>query len=255
MHLHLPEIDEFAHLNSPIHSWDARVKIISLLCLIISIVLLDKILPALFGLFFCIILVFISRIPLRFLFAYLRWAILFSLFFVIIMPLTVEGDEIAKFYFLSISRNGIELGFLIALRALSAVLLIFPMVGTSKFIVTMKALQDLKIPDKLIQMVMFSYRYIFIFIEEVERMFTAAKARAFHEKTNLHTLRTVGFILGMLFVRSYERAKRVYDAMLARGYTGELKIIHEFDLGSIDFVKGFIIIVVAILLQVTGYLL
>ena len=255
MHLHLPEIDEFAHLNSPIHSWDARVKIISLLCLIISIVLLDKILLALLGLSFCIILVFISRIPIRFLFAYLRWALLFSLFFVIIMPLTVEGDEIAKFYFLSISRNGIELGFLIALRALSAVLLIFPMVGTSKFIVTMKALQDLKIPDKLIQMVVFAYRYIFIFTEEIERMFTAAKTRAFQEKTNLHTLRTAGFILGMLFVRSYERARRVYDAMLARGYTGELKILHEFNLCSKDFVKAGIIIIAAILLQVAGYLL
>jgi len=71
------------------------------------------------------------------------------------MPLTVEGDEIAKFYFLSISRDGIELGLLIALRAISAVMIIFPMVGSSKFVVTMKALQDLKIPDKLIQMVCF----------------------------------------------------------------------------------------------------
>ena len=255
MHLHLPEIDEFAHLNSPIYSWDARVKIVSLLCLIISIVLLDKILPALLGFAFCVILVFISRIPLRFLFAYLRWALLFSLFFVIIMPLTVEGNEIAKFYFLSISRDGIELGILIALRAISAVILIFPMVATSKFAVTMKALQSLKIPDKLIQMVMFSYRYIFIFTEEIERMFTAAKARAFQEKTNLHTLRTVGFILGMLFVRSYERARRVYDAMLARGYTGNLKILHEFNLCRKDLVKGFIIIVVAVLLQVISYLL
>ena len=254
MHLHLPEIDEFAHLNSPIHSWDARVKIVSLLCLVISIVLLDKILLVLSGFFFCVILVFISRIPIRFLFAYLRWALFFSLFFVIIMPLTVEGDEI-KFYFLSISRDGIELGFLIALRAISAVMIIFPMVGTSKFVVTMKALQNLKIPDKLIQMVVFAYRYIFIFIEEVERMFTAAKTRAFQEKTNLHTLRTVGFILGMLFVRSYERAMRVHDAMLARGYTGNLKILHEFNLCSKDFVKGFIIIVVAILLQVAGYIL
>ena len=255
MHLHLPEIDEFAHLKSPIHSWDARVKIVSLLCLIISIVLLDKILPAILGFSFCVMLVFISRMPIRFLFAYLRWAFLFSLFFVIIMPLTVEGDEIAKFYFLSISRDGIELGFLIALRAISAVLLVFPMVGTAKFVVTMKALQNLKIPDKLIQMVVFAYRYIFIFIEEVERMFTAAKARAFQEKTDMHTLRTVGFILGMLFVRSYERARRVYDAMLARGYTGNLKILHEFNLCSKDFIKGFVIIVMAILLQVAGYIL
>ena len=255
MHLHLPDIDEFAHLNSPIHSWDARVKIVSLLCLIISIVILDKILPALLGFSLCVILAFISRIPFRFLFAYLRWVIFFALFFVIIMPLTVAGDEIARFYFLSISKDGIELGFLIALRAISVAMIIFPMVGTSRFAVTMKALQNLKIPDKLIQMVVFAYRYIFIFIEEIERMFTAARVRAFREKTDLNTLRTVGFILGMLFVLSYERAKRVYDAMLARGYTGNLKILHEFNLCFRDFVKGFIIVALAILLQVVAYLL
>jgi len=171
------------------------------------------------------------------------------------MPLTVKGDEIAKFYFLSISRNGFKLGLLVALRAISAIMIIFPMVGTAKFAVTMKSLQDLKIPEKLIQMVVFAYRYIFIFIEEIERMFTASRIRAFQEKTNLHTLRTVGFILGMLFVRSYERSNRVYDAMLARGYNGELKILHEFNLCSKDFVKAFVIITMAILLQIAEYLL
>jgi len=169
------------------------------------------------------------------------------------MPLTVSGDEIASFYFLSVSKEGIELAFLIALRATSAVLLIFPMIGTAKLSVTMKALGELKVPNKLIQMFIFAYRYIFIFIDELERMFTAAKARAFKEKTNLQTLKTVGNIVGMLFVRSYDRSRRVYNAMLARGYTGRLKIFHEFDLCGTDLLKGFIIIGLAILLQVLAY--
>ena len=250
MHLHLPEIDEFAHLNSPIHLWDARIKIVSLLSLIISIVLLNEVWLAFLGFSFCVILIFISKIPLWFLFAYLKWVLLFVLFFAIIMPLTVPGDEIASFYFLSVSKKGIELALLIALRATSAVLLVFPMIGTAKLSVTMKALGELKVPNKLIQMLMFTYRYIFIFIEELERMFTAAKARAFKEKTNLQTLKTVGFVLGMLFVKSYERSRRVYNAMLARGYTGRLKILYEFNLGRKDFIKGFIIIGFAIFLQV-----
>lgn len=251
--MHLPEIDEFAHLNSPIHSWDPRIKIVTLLSLIVSIVLLNEVWLAFLGFLFCIILVFVSKIPFRFLFAYLRWLLLFVLFFSVIMPLTVPGEEIASFYFLSISKQGVKLAILIALRAISAVLLVFPMMGTAKLSVTMKALCELKVPNKLIQMFTFAYRYIFIFIGELERMLKAAKARAFKEKTNLQTLKTVGNIIGMLFVRSYERSRRVYNAMLARGYTGELKIIHEFNLCSKDLVKGFIVIGFAILLQVLAY--
>ena len=248
--MHLLEIDEFACINSPIHSWDARIKIVSLLSLMISIVLLNEVLLAFLGLLFCIILVFVSKMPFRFLFAYLRWLLLFMLFFAVIMPLTVSGDEIASFYFLSVSKEGVLLALLIVLRATSAALLVFLMIGTAKLSVTMKALGELKVPNKLIQMFMFAYRYIFIFIEELEKMFTAAKVRAFKEKTNLQTLKTVGNIVGMLFVKSCERARRVYNAMLARGYTGRLKMLHEFDLCRKDFFKGFIIIAFAILLQV-----
>ena len=112
--MHLQEIDEFAHLNSPIHSWDTRIKIISLLSLIFSLVLLDKFLPALLGLSCGIILLSLSRLPLRFVFAYLKWVVLFALFFVIIMPLTVTGEEIATLYFLRVSKAGVDLGLLIA---------------------------------------------------------------------------------------------------------------------------------------------
>jgi len=169
------------------------------------------------------------------------------------MPLTVSGNDIASFYFLSVSKEGILLALLIVLRATSAALLVFLMIGTAKLSVTMKALDELKVPNKLISIFMFAYRYIFIFIEELEKMFTAAKARAFKEKTNIQTLKIVGFILGMLFVKSYERSRRVYSAMLARGYTGRLKILHELRLGRWDFIKGFIILGFAILLQLLAY--
>jgi len=47
--MHLPEIDKFAHLKSPLHSWDARVKIVSISTLILSIVLLEDIRVAFLG--------------------------------------------------------------------------------------------------------------------------------------------------------------------------------------------------------------
>ena len=253
--MHLPEIDKFAHLKSPLHSWDPRVKIVSILCLILSIVLLKNLFVAGLGLMLAVILVLLSRIPFRFVFLHLRWVVLFVLLFLIIMPLTVSGDEIARFHFLSISERGLKMACLIALRAVSAVLLIFPMMGTMRFSSTATALQRLKVPNKLVQMIIFTYRYIFVVLDELGRMFTAARARGFRSGTNLRTLKTVGNLIGMLFVRSYERTEHIHRAMVSRGYDGTLRVLDEFALVKKDFLKAAFVIAAAVGVYFAGWAL
>jgi len=253
--MHLPEIDKFAHLKSPLHSWDPRVKIISILCLILSIVLVNNLFVAALGLMLAVILVFLSRIPFRFVFLHLRWVILFVALFLIIMPLTVSGNEIARFHFLSISERGLRMAFLIALRAVGAVLLIFPMIGTMRFNLTTTALQRLKLPNKLVQMIIFTYRYIFVVLDELGRMFMAARARGFKSGTNFRTLKTVGNLIGMLFVRSYERTEHIHRAMVSRGYDGTLRILDEFVLVKKDFLKAVFVVAAAGGLYLAGWAL
>lgn len=253
--MHLPEIDKFAHLKSPLHSWDPRVKIISILCLILSIVLVNNLFVAALGLMLAVILVFLSRIPFHFVFLHLRWVILFVVLFIIIMPLTVSGNEIARFHFLSISERGLRMAFLIALRAVSAVILIFPMIGTMRFSSTTTALQRLKLPNKLVQMIIFTYRYIFVVLDELGRMFMAARARGFKSGTNFRTLKTVGNLIGMLFVRSYERTEHIHRAMVSRGYDGTLRILDEFVLVKKDFLKAALVIAAAAGLSFAGWVL
>ena len=49
----------------------------------------------------------------------------------------------ARIGFLTLSEGGVKIASLIFIRALSAVLLIFPLIGTAKFDVTIKALEKL----------------------------------------------------------------------------------------------------------------
>ena len=253
--MHLPEIDKYAGLDSLFHSWDPRVKIISFSILIVSIALLPNILLASLGFISAIIFVFVSRIPFSFVLKQLRWVMLFLLFFLVVMPLTVSGDEIAKIGFITISRKGLNLALLIALRALSISFIIFPMIGTTKFHRSLKALQKLKTPSKLVQIVMFTYRYIFVFMTEFARMFTAAKARLFKKKTDIFTLRIIGNLTGMLFIRGFERTQSVYAAMASRGYKGSLKILDDFKLCRKDFIKAFFIITLAVVLNLARLVL
>lgn len=247
--MHLPEIDKYAGLHSVFHSWDERFKISSLALLIVSIALLPDVLLASIGFIIAVIFLLLSKIPVAFVFRQLRWVLLFLLLFIIVMPLTTAGDYLVKIGAIGISRQGIRLAVLISLRALSICLLIFPMIGTAEFHKSIKALHRLKLPNILVQMLIFSYRYIFIFMEAHRRMFTSAGARLFEKKTNIFTFRTMGNLTGMLLIRCFEKTESVYNAMVSRGYKGEIRTLDEFKAAGGDFAKAAFVITLALLLN------
>ncbi len=251
--MHLPEIDKYAHLKSIFHSWEPRAKLVSFLFLIITISLLHNLISACAGLVLAVVLVFLSGIPFRFVFKSLTWLFLFVLLFFVIMPLTVPGRILFKVGFITCSQEGFNIALLIALRAISIGLLVFPMIGTMEFHKTLKALSRLKIPNRLIQMIMFTYRYLFVFIEEYRRMTIATQARLFKRRTNLSTLRITGNLISMLFIRGFERTQCIYDAMVSRGYKGNLEIIDESKLCCKDFLKSSLIIMAALLLNFSKF--
>lgn len=234
------EIDEYHHLKSPIHYWDPRAKIISILTLIFSIVLLYNLKLALLGLVLSIILLLISKIPLKFVIWHLRWVFLFILPFFLIMPFSISEGGVA------VTHDGLEYASLVSLKALSSVILIFPMIGTMRFDSTAKALERLKIPNKIVQMITFTYRYIFVFIDEFSDISRSLDSRGFKRRTDMHTIRTLGIAIGMLFVKSYERSERVYNAMCSRGYTGNLTTFDKFKMVGTDWVKMLLVIGAAI---------
>jgi cobalt/nickel transport system permease protein len=72
------------------------------------------------------------------------------------------------------------------------------------------------------------YRYLFLFAEEIYRMALAREARTVRKESCGQVLRSIGRVTGNIFIRSYEKGEQVYRAMLARGYTGEVRYVEEF---------------------------
>ena len=104
-------------------------------------------------------------------------------------------------------------------------------------------------------MVMFTYRYISVLLGESGAMATAAKARLFKKRTNIHTLKITGNLIGMLLIQGFERTQRIYNAMTSRGYKETLRTQDEFKLLRRDFFKAFLVIAVAIVLNLTRWVL
>jgi len=66
----------------------------------------------------------------------------------------------------------------------------------------------------------FMYRYLFLLEDQLLRTKRAFESRNIN-KNGFKNIRALSNVLGTLFIRTYERAERIYMAMCARGYDGE----------------------------------
>ncbi|MFV9629692.1 MAG: cobalt ECF transporter T component CbiQ [Methanosarcinales archaeon] len=251
------EIDQYYGLSSPIHRWDPRLKIVSIFVLIFSIMLLYNLILVVITMCFAIMLVFLSKIPISFILTRLKWVFIFVLPFLIILPFTFLGDgiEIAHFLGITLYYRGVEYviyALMIMIKALTAVMLIFPMIGTSRIDITIKALEGLHIPNKLIQMFAFTYRYIFVLSDEFTSMERSLKSRGYKNRASLFSITSISKAIAMLLVKSYERADRVFYAMRSKGYTGTVTTLHEFTLRPQDWLNTIIVIGFAILVHIAA---
>ncbi len=244
------DIDKYAYLSSPLHRFDPRAKILCITALIISIVLIDDISILLIGSLIVILLVYISKIPLRFILKRLRWVAIFVFAILIVLPFTMPGETIFSIGVLAITKEGIIKGCMISLKAFSVILLIFPMLATMKFVIFIKALEKLRVPNKLTQIIAFTYRYIFVVLNEIQRMLRSIESRGFKRKMSKFSLQIIGNTIGMLLVRSYERSQQIYNSMVSRGYEGRIRTLKTFQMRSLDWLTASLIVLTALFLHI-----
>jgi len=252
--MHLHELDQFADGSSWLHTWDPRVKLISLSALVIVLVLLPSLAAALAGFACALFLLRLSGIPLGFVAVHLRRAFLFLGLMAAVLCITVPGTPLLQWWVWTISREGLRLGALILVRGMNAVVVVLVMIGTQRFETALHSLQSLHVPSPIVQLLMFSYRYLFLFLGETDRLFTAARSRGWHFRARISSLATFGNLLGMLLVRSFERTERIRVAMLSRGYQGRVMVLQRFQAGRLDFIKALIIGGLAASLLLLGWI-
>jgi cobalt/nickel transport system permease protein len=111
----------------------------------------------------------------------------------------------------------------------------------------LRALRGLHAPRVIVATVSFMYRYIFVIGEEAQRLMRARECRSAVVSRESGgsprwRARVLGNMVGSLFIRSYERAERIYDAMRSRGYDGELKSLAVTSLRRADYAATAIVI-------------
>ncbi len=255
-HLHEQGIDTYAHLKSPLHQWEMRLKIASLLLLILAFALVETVwlLPIMFAITLGIYA--LSGLPFAFLRSRLTVPGYFILALVIFLPFVAGTTEMATVGPLTIREEGLLQAGLIIGRFFCIFTTAIVLFSTNTFLNAIRALRGLKFPDIMADMVLLTYRYLF----EINTLFstirTAARLRGF--QGNLfapNTIKTVTSLAGHLLVRSYEQSQQVYTAMVLRGYgTDGAKVYHQKPTTA-DYLKTALTLITAITLFVLSQVL
>ena len=122
---------------------------------------------------------------------------------------------------LSVSSSGLAVGGGLLAKATLSVLAATLLAATTEPRALVHGLERLRLPQVLVQILMFMIRYADVVGGELRRMRVARESRGFRAR-HLGALRVLGPAAGSLFIRSYERGERVHLAMLSRGYSGRL---------------------------------
>jgi len=204
--------------DSPIHRLSPIARILGAFVLSIAIAICDNLHIATGYLIFATGLVALAQLNVLDVIQRLKPLIWFLLMIWIMVPLTFDGHIVFKYYFIEITEPGVLLCSKISLKSIGILLTFTALISTMSIPSLGAGLHQVRVPDKMVFLILMSYRYISVIEEEYKRLLRAAKFRGFKPRTNLHSYQTFAYLVGMLFVRASLRAQRVYQAMLCRGF-------------------------------------
>ena len=236
--MHHAFIDKFSRGTTLIHRLDPRAKALFFFPLVVLINLTPIGLVPIFAGYACLLvgLALAARVPLGYLAKRLLLVLPFVLVIILFVPFLTEGEVAGRVRFwgleFSVTWQGLRIAVNVLTKALLCALTLLVLVTTTRFDHLLRALEDLYVPRVILLILSFLYRYLFLLIEEAQQMKRARDARSVTRRRL--QLKAAGGMAGVLFLRTYERAERVYQAMLARGFDGEVRTLRPLRFRAAD---------------------
>lgn len=232
MHIHF--LDPYRHRASLIHQLDPRVKLVLTLAFILTVSLLP------FGAWPVYVLLLaaslsiivaselgvryvLKRAALAFPFVLAAAPLMFTMGGPALMTIPIGSTAI------SISAAGFERFLSIAFKSWLSVQVAIVLAASTPFPELLIAMRAIKIPRLLVAIFSLMWRYLFVLADETLRLLRARSARSGEAAgakaggSIVWRARVTGGMAGNLFIRSFERGDRIYAAMAARGYDGEIR--------------------------------
>ncbi len=218
-------IDIIAHTNR-LRRIDTRLKVIfAITTLLITVASTSPIPPFLVFITATFLILFAAKIKYKTYFLLLITPLFFGLASLLLMSLffgyidsPLYSFEILSHTFI-VQREGANMGLLVASRTLAGSACLFFLALTTPMTELFTGLRWIRIPEVVIELAMIIYRYIFVFLEEAERMWLASQMKG---EINLRTkIDVFSMLVSTLFLRTIHQGEKLFVAMNSRCYDGE----------------------------------
>jgi len=231
-YFNIGRLDRLSYQDTIVHRLDPRAKVVCTILFLFTVISFPKYeIAALIPFFlFPVLLTTLGDIPVNFLLKKVVIVSPFAIFIGIFNPL-LDTRTVAVIAGVPLSAGWMSfITILIKFTlTISAALLL---IATTSFPGICHALRRLGVPAIFVSQLLFLYRYLFVLMEEAMRLVRARDMRSFGERGR--GMKVVVRLIGTLFLRTVERAERIYSAMLSRGFNGDIPSVKKYRLRLTD---------------------
>jgi len=207
---------------------DPRVKVASLVLLIVAAASVRKLtaLAALFAL--AVLLASLSRVPIALL-ALRAWlpALAFTGLIAIPALFLTPGTVAARIGDIAITESGMRAAAFLLGRVLTATTLSLTLILTTEWNRVLKALRFFHTPVAVVVILGMTYRYLFVLLKTAHDMFESRRTRLVGVLEEGDRQRLAAASAGILLEKSVHLSQEIHLAMQARGFRGEVYLLHE----------------------------
>jgi cobalt/nickel transport system permease protein len=183
------------------------------------------------------------RMPRR-IFTVFLYPLFVSIFIPFINPGNILAELDLRLLTITITDNGLTTFITVLIKSFLSILLVASLMLSTDEKELFYGLRKIKVPGIMVSIMFLMYRYIFLIREESRAGQMAINARVF-KRSHYAVNRKLAYLMGNLFIKSFDRAENIYKSMESRGFTGEFHITGRTPKSSnlsIAFLLTFIII-------------
>ncbi len=255
LHLGAFHLDVDSQRSTPWHHLAPKTRILCVLLLVLAIVLTPTGHWRTWGVYgvATLGLILLSRVTLPVL---LQRLVVESAFVGVVLLGTLfreEGEVLWQWGWLKITTLGLTILASVTLKTFLCLVLLNILTLTTSIPALLQGLVELRMPPLLVAILASMCRYLGVLVDEFRSMRRAALSRNLLSNRQWQRL-VVGHMFGSLFIRTFDRGERVYQAMLARGYSGSLPGTEATQTGGSDILALTLTALLALLGQMMAWL-
>lgn len=221
--------EHLAPRDSPLARRDARWRLAAFALTIAGVALLRDVGPTATALGFALSMALVGRVPGPWYRARIGVLLLALVPFLVVVPFTVDrGERLWEWRSLAVTDAGFVAAAALGMKTVALITLALTLLASAPLHVTLAAAGRLGVPKLLVHLTLLTYRYVFLLLDELNRLRIALRVRGFRNAMTLHAYRTVGQVTGTLLVRGSDRAERVAQAMRCRAFDGHFHTLAAF---------------------------